>query len=130
MIAIFLSYLRGRVWLLVAAAVILGGGYVYISILNADLETATLRATIAEAGQAEAKRVADANAKTISTIRNEAKREADALTAERDAALARATVYESLKGMIDHAPPSTACSPRNDDPVAPVLAHTLDGLRR
>lgn len=130
MISTILSALAGRVWWIAGAVIILAGGYVYIRILQADLDAASLRATLAEAGQTEATRVANANAGTIDTIKEQAAKDAEALTAERDAALIRAAAYAILQGDITNAPSQTLCTPGNDDPVAPVLARTLDGLRR
>lgn len=134
MIAALVNLLGGSrvVWWLVGGGVaiaLVAAGYGYVYHLRTEIEAAELRAKIATDNQATAEQAAAVNAQAAGAALAEADRTAVALKQERDAAVARATEIARLKGMIENAPKSTVCQPGNDDPLAPVLASVLDGLR-
>ena len=111
------------------AIALVAAGYGYVHHLIKEIDAAKLRAKIAVHNQAIAEQAAAANAQAAGAALAAADRVAVVLKQERDAAVARANEIARLKGMIENAPKATVCQPGNDDPLAPVLASVLDGMR-
>ncbi len=108
---------------------LVAAGYSYVYRLRTEIETAELRAGIATDNQLAAEQAASANAQATRAALAEVVRVAAVLTQERDASVVRATKMARLKGIIENASKSVVCQAGNDDPLAPVLASALDGLR-
>lgn len=88
--------------------------------LRIDLEQARAANQRLESNLAQAMAAADANAEAVRMIRAQSAATAASIARDRDAALARAARYETIRRETAH---------EADGPVAPVLRATLDGLR-
>jgi F0F1-type ATP synthase epsilon subunit len=118
-ISLTLGFIRGRAAQLVGVGVLvaaLGGGYLYVSRLHAQVDAAESLAANATAAAAAAEAA-------LARAQRDHARAVAALEAERAAAEKRSAELREARRKVEAAPEA------DDGPVAPVLRDALEALR-